>query len=102
MTRLAGMALVLALGHVACGGKEPGHECEALTARLCAGKDPATCQRVEAWLAGAMRGPDGAQLEPGDADQGCKMILEDRTLLDAYTRKTTADLPGLDDLAGAE
>jgi len=76
---LLAVGLALTLG--ACGG---GNSCDKLAAKLCDGKDEATCKKTRAWLDSEMTGPDGKKLADSEASAACGMILDDTAALEAY------------------
>jgi hypothetical protein len=76
------LGLALALG--ACGGGG-GNSCDALAKKLCAGKDDATCKKTKAWLDSEMTGPNDEKLSSAESGAACKMIMDDKAALQAYT-----------------
>jgi hypothetical protein len=77
------LGLTLALG--ACGGSSDS--CDALAKKLCAGKDAETCKKTKAWLDSEMTGPDDKKLSSSEAGMACKMIMDDKDSLAAYTEQ---------------
>lgn len=75
--------LSLSLSLAACGGGG-GNSCDALAKKLCDGKDEATCKKVKTWLDSEMTGPDGKKLSSSESSAACKMIMDDKDVLELY------------------
>jgi hypothetical protein len=90
MNHLTKMIAALSLGSsltlAACGG---GSSCDSLAKKLCEGQDEATCKKTREWLDSEMTGPHHEKLSSGEAAEVCKMILDDKEALGAYTKQAS-------------
>lgn len=92
MTKMfASLTLALGLALTACGGGG-GSACDDLNKKICEGKDSAYCKQTRDWLDKEMTGPDGEKLSSSESDLACKMIGEDKDIIDAYRSKAASDL----------
>ena len=81
------LSTVLVSALVGCGN----NKCEELKTKLCEGLDETTCKAIKDALDHELaKGPTGEKMSDGEKDLGCKMILENKEVLEAYRKATQA------------